>query len=38
MQVDGDQKVLFTRDRRPKLAVHCSRKHWHDIPDFGYEP
>ena len=28
MRVDGNKKGVFTRDRRPKTAVHLLRRRW----------
>lgn len=37
MRADGNRKGVFTRDRRPKLAAHCLRRRWRDVPNFGYK-
>lgn len=37
LRVDGNKKGLFTRQRRPKLAVHYFKNRWKKIPDFDYQ-
>ncbi len=37
MRVQGNKKGMFTRERRPKMIAHETRKRWTNIPEFGYK-
>ncbi len=36
-RVHGNEKGVFTRERKPKFAAHELRKRWTNISDFGYK-